>query len=250
MKKSIGSLILLIFCICLSAAESDLRPYKLVNADSMIVKKVNDEYVSNLKGNVHFFYGETEFFTDYADIYEEQKVAKMAGNVKVYDDTLSLFAQRMEYNHINEILRLFDHVFAQETHADSTIRTFEADRAVYRRREREFHAYDDVKSYDERENVHGSCGKLSYYMERGYGYLIMQPHLVMSGKDTLEITAEKIEYFQEYEKVVANFDVVTQSNEFRMNSDFLLYFNQEEKAVYLGNPRFSSDYADARAVEF
>ena len=35
-----------------------------------------------------------------------------------------------------------------------------------------------------------------------------------------------------------------------MTSDFLLYFADEEKAVYLGEPTFTSDLADAKAIEF
>jgi len=34
-------------------------------------------------------------------------------------------------------------VFTQETHADSTIRTFEAERIQYFRNEREFYAFDE-----------------------------------------------------------------------------------------------------------
>ncbi|MCF7869360.1 MAG: LPS export ABC transporter periplasmic protein LptC [Candidatus Cloacimonetes bacterium] len=250
MTGKIFLIIILISFIFLASEEQELREYKLINADTLIVKKVAEEYVSNLKGNVHFFYGETEFFADYADIYEQQKIAKMYGNVEVYDDTLSLFADQVDYYRKIEKLFLNGNVFAQETHVDSTIRTFAADSVSYFRELREFHAYENVKSYDEREEIHGTCGKLSYYLEEGYGYLIKEPILSMAGSDTLEISAEKIEYFEDYEKVAANFNVLTRSNDFDMTSDFLLYFSLEEKAIYLGNPRFTSDLADADAIEF
>lgn len=251
--KNLTGRFFLIACLSLCFllnSEEELRPYKLINADTLIVKKEADEYISNLKGNVHFFYGETEFFADYADIFELQKIARMYGNVEVYDDTLSLFADQVDYFRNTEKLFLNGNVFAQETHADSTIRTFEADSISYFRELKEIHAYENVKSYDEREDIYGECGKLSYYLEEGYGYLIKEPVLRMAGKDTLEISAEKIEYFEEFEKVAANFNVITRSNEFEMNSDFLLYFSQEEKAIYLGHPRFNSDFADADAREF
>jgi len=141
-------------------------------------------------------------------------------------------------------------VFTQETHADSTIRTFEAERIQYFRNEREFYAFDDVHSYDEREQIYADCGKLIYYLDDGYGYLIMSPVLKLAGEDSLQISAEKIEYFKDYEKVVANFNVVTESTEFQMSSDFLLYFSEDERAIYLGQPRFTSEFADADAIEF
>ena len=252
MKRSTGSFFLIIFLLqcCLSAQNSDLRPYKLINADKLIVEKINEEFVTNLIGNVHFFYGDTEFFAEKADIYEKQKLARMQGNVEVYDDSLSLFADTVEYFRLTERLFLQGNVFAQETHADSTIRTFRAERVEYLRQEREFHAYENVQSFDERENIYGDCGRLAYYLNDGYGYLIKSPVLRLAGKDSLLISAEKIEYFKDYEKVIANFNVITESGEFRMTSDFLLYFAKEEKAIYLGQPRFYSEYADARALEF
>jgi OstA-like protein len=243
-------LLLLISSALLFSEETELRPYKLINADKLIVEKVNEEFVTNLIGNVHFFYGETEFLSDKADIYEQQKIVKMFGNVEVYDDTLSLFADEVEYFRQTEQLFLQGNVFARETHTDSTIRTFEAVRVEYFRNEREFYAYDNVKSFDEREEIFGDCGKLVYYMEEGYGYLIKSPILKFAGNDSLEIAAEKIEYFKDYEKVIANFNVVTESGEFRMTSDFLLYFSQDEKAIYLGQPQFTSEFADAQAIEF
>ena len=68
MKTSIGNpvrifiiFLFLLFSDILFSDENDLRPYKLINADTLIVNKINEEYVTDLIGNVHFFYGETEF---------------------------------------------------------------------------------------------------------------------------------------------------------------------------------------------
>jgi len=243
-------LIFLISCFSIFAEENDLRPYRLINADKLIVRKVNNEIVTNLIGNVHLFYGDTEFYTDTADLFEKQKIARMWGNVQVFDDSLSLYADKVDYYRETEKLFFDGNVVAEEAHIDSTIRTFEADHVEYFRNEREFYAVDNVYSFDERENIHGECGKLNYYMNDGYGYLMIQPKLRMIDQDSLSISAEKIEYFKDYEKVVATFNVITTSGEFDVNSDFLLYFSDEEKAIYQGNPTFASDFADAKAIEF
>ncbi|MCK4312745.1 MAG: hypothetical protein KAW88_08440, partial [Candidatus Cloacimonetes bacterium] len=73
MKKLIGNpvrifiiLIFLLFSNMLFSDKNELRPYRLINADTLIVNKINEEYVTDLIGNVHFFYGETEFFSDFA----------------------------------------------------------------------------------------------------------------------------------------------------------------------------------------
>ncbi|MDP8269056.1 MAG: LptA/OstA family protein [Candidatus Tenebribacter davisii] len=255
-KKLTGNpftILFLYFAITLLSnlyAEEELRPYKLINADKLIINKINNEYITNLYGNVHFFYGETEFFSDRADIFELQKIVRMQGNVKVYEDTLSLLADNVDYFRKKERLFLYGNVLATEAHIDSTIRTFEAEEVEYLRNSREFFAKKDVITYDERENMHGTCGELTYFLNDGYGYLMKEPMLSVSNKDTLSISAEKIEYFKNYKKVVATFNVRTFSKDFVMSSDFLLYFADEEKAVYLGEPEFTSDFSDASALEF
>ena len=247
-------IISILFCLFLSlllySEGTELRPYRLINADKLIVRKVDEDYITNLIGNVHFFYGETEFFSDKADLFEQQKMTRLWGNVEVYDDTLSLFADKVDYFRETEKLFLKGDVFVKEVHQDSTVRTFEAERVEYFRIERELFANDNVRSFDERENLHGECGKLSYYMNDGYGYLMKEPVLKRVGEDSLQISAQKIEYLENYEKIIATFDVVTESNEFKITSDFLLYFSKEEKAIYLGEPKFYSDFGDASAVEF
>lgn len=242
-------LILLLVIIPLKA-EDELRPYKLINADKLIITKTSDEYVTNLFGNVHFFYGETEFFCDKADIFELQKIVQMKGNVKVYEDTLNLVSDNVDYFRKMEHLSLHGSVLTTIVFSDSTIRTFAAEEIDYFRNSRELLAKKNVVSYDEREDMYGTCGELTYYIDDGYGYLMKEPILSVAKKDTFSISAEKIEYFQDYKKIAATFNVKTFSKDFTMTSDFLLYFSEEEKAIYLGEPKFSSDLAEATANEF
>ncbi len=239
-----------LFLINLNAVNSELRPYKLINADTLIIHEVRGEYISNLRGNVHFFYGETEFFSDKADIFEKQKIVRLWDNVEVYDDTLSLFADKVNYFRKSEKLFLNGNVFTKEVHSDSTYRTFEADYVKYFRDQQEFYANDNVSTYDQRENIYGECGQLYYLIKDGYGYLMKKPKLQSVGKDTINVSAEKIEYYNDYKKVVALFNVITNSNEFKILSDFLLYYSEKEKAIYQGEPKLFSDNADALADEF
>ena len=74
MKKILIGSFFLVFAFSLFGQKKELRPYRLINADSLIATKVNEEYITNLNGNVHFFYGETEFFSDSAQIYEKKKI--------------------------------------------------------------------------------------------------------------------------------------------------------------------------------
>ena len=255
-KKWTGRvLFLLFFLFCITEIiaqnqENNLKLYKLINADTLKLKKSKGEYITNLSGNVHFFYGSTEFYADYAEVFEKQKITRMIGDVKVYEDTLSLFAEKVEYFRIPEIIKLNKNVFCKEVHSDSTMRTFHGDFVEYKQKQKILTAERNVRVYDEREQFVGTCNFLTYNRKTGYGYLKENPVLNINKQNDLKITAEKFEYFNEFKKVVATFNVNTKSSDYEIKSNFLLYFNEENKAIYQGNPTFVSEMSEATATQF
>jgi lipopolysaccharide export system protein LptA len=248
--KVILVILLLLQCAALlSIDESGLRPYRLIHADSLNASKVNGAYVSELTGAVHLFYGDTEFFADKAFLYEQEKVVRMTGNVRVYEDSLSLKAERVSYFRMVEKLNLEENVKFHETHQDSTWRTFEAERVEYLRENKNFEAWENVTVYDSRENVQGTCGYMTYNVDKGFGYLRESPELQMSKSDSLLIKSQKIEYYDNYKKIVAIFEVETLMPDYKLTSDFLIYYSEEEKATYRGQPQLFSEQFDAKASE-
>ncbi len=248
MKKILlGSLIL--FGLLAGWCEAP-RPYHLIHADRLVVRTVRGEHISDLVGNVHFFYGDTEFFSDFATLYEKQELANLKGRVVVLEDTLRMEATKVAYYNISEQLFLQDSVYVTETHQDGTKRTFTARRVEYFRKTRDFTAIDEVHTWDERENITATCGYLTYNLGTGYGYMMRDPMVQKIQSDTLAIAAQKIEYFDDYQKIVATFNVDVTSSENRITSDFLIYFSNEEKAIFKGQPRFYSSFGDGLAKEF
>ncbi|MDP8321870.1 MAG: LptA/OstA family protein [Candidatus Stygibacter australis] len=246
--------ILTVMIFCLMAGlrgegKAELRPYRLIHADSLRANKVDGAYISELTGEVHFFYGDTEFFADKAFLYEREKIVRMTGNVKVYEDTLSLKAQRVSYFRLQEKLDLDEDVIFNETHQDSTWRTFNAERVEYLRESKNFEAWENVSVYDSRENVSGECGYMTYNVDKGFGYLKEEPELQMSKSDSILIKAERIEYYDDYKKIVAIFEVETEMPDYLLTSDFLIYYSEEEKATYRGQPKLFSEQFDAKASE-
>ncbi|MBN1326987.1 MAG: hypothetical protein JW996_03460 [Candidatus Cloacimonetes bacterium] len=250
MKKiSTGSLLLFLVFIITAVSTVEQRPYRLLNSDLLTIRETNEEYITNLVGNVHFFYGETEFYCDRAEIYEKQKITRMQGNVHVLEDTLKLWADQVEYFRLQEVLQLDGNIKIEESHQDSTKRYFEAEHVEYFRNERQLNAFENVIFLDERENLNGLCGELRYSLETGYGFLLKEPVIWMTDKDSMAVQAEKMEYYKDFKKIIANFNVMVSSSEFELKSDFLLYFAEEERAIFLGNPKFNSDFADAVSEE-
>ncbi|MDI9571562.1 MAG: hypothetical protein QM209_00085, partial [Candidatus Cloacimonadota bacterium] len=85
---------------------------------------------------------------------------------------------------------------------------------------------------------------------KGYALLLDEPYITSGIEDTLAVAAEKMEYFEPERKLIATFNVQVDRGEFHTTSDFLVYFLEEEKAIFTGEPKFISDFADAKATEF
>jgi len=244
----IGSFFMLL-CFSL-AAESDLRPYRLINADKLFVDRLEDEYLTRLNGNVHFFYGDTEFFSDQAEIYEVSRIARLFGNVKVVDDSLRMNADQVEYQRQIEQLLLIGNVLIIEEHDDGTERTFQAERGQYLREARQIYAYNDIYFHDERDRINGYCNYLNYDLKSGYGFITNNPKIEIEGEQPLTITAEKMEFYRDFNRLAASFDVRTIYEEYEVTSDFLLFFVDDEYAVFLGEPEFKAEMATAVAEKF
>lgn len=246
-------LFLLIFFILFSSllAEQKLRDYRLINADSLIISKMDEFYHTKLIGNVHFFYGTTEFYCNTADIDEKDKISKMVGNVKVYEDTLSIFASEAEYYRNRETIYLRKNVEMLQILPDSTQNKFYADFITYYRNDSLVVAEKNVKAISEKQNITGKCGYLKYYLNEHYGFMNKKPHIIRKEKDKLfEISAQKIEYFDDYKKIVASYDVNTSFEKYRIEGNFLLYYSETEKATVIGNPKYYSDTATAYSEQF
>ncbi len=249
MRKFVFLFFIILFSFLYSKEE--LRPYRLINADSLIVEKKNDFYHTDLIGNVHFFYGDTEFFCDRAIVDEERKITIMQGNVKVYEDTLSLFAQNSEYHRNDEKIFLNNDVKIVQLLPDSTKNIFWAEHITYQRNDSLLTAQVRVKALSEKENITARCGFLKYNLKSHYGYLLKKPFIQKKEKDKIfSVSAEKIEYFDDYKKVVASFNVHSKFEDYLIISSFLLYFSDEEKAVVIGSPEFISKEAKATAGQF
>ncbi len=226
------------------------KSYQLINADHLFLNKINNEYVTELLGNVHFFYGEAEFWTDRSILWEKQKIARMEGSVKVKRDTLYLEADTVMYYRMQDKMNLGSHVYAKETHRDKSIRTFRSNQAEYHPQEKKLICWDQVSFYDQKENMNGSCGYFMYQEKDGYGYLIKNPVVYVTGEDSIRITADKMEYFRQFSKLIATFNVRTSTTDYHTTSDFLIYLNHENKAVFSGSPKLYSTFGDAEAVNF
>ncbi|HNT52040.1 MAG TPA: OstA-like protein [Candidatus Syntrophosphaera sp.] len=244
----IGSLLLLLTLPL--AAQKQNEQLRVVHSDRLALSKANNEQVMELSGKVHFWYGQTEFKSDRALIFDTQKIARLDGNVRVNNDSLALTADSLAYYRIPDELNAGGRVFINERKTGGGFSWLRSEYAIYRKGENNITAWRNVSAYDSDENASASCGYAFWDRRNGYAYMVEDPVLRTARQDTLEVRADKIEFFDAESKIVATFNVLAQTPDYSASSDFLLYFLEEDKAVFTGQPLFRSELADASARGF
>lgn len=227
-----------------------MEKFRLIHSDKLFLNRTEAEEILELNGKVHFWYGDTEFKSDRAMIFNKQRIARLTGNVSVSNDSLALVADSVAYYRIPEELNMGGKVYITEKKKGGGFRWFRSDYAVYDKKSDKVTVWQNVSSYDEEENALAECGYAFWDRKIGYAYMIEEPRLRSGKADTLYIQADKMEYFDAERKLVATFNVDVRSREYSASSDFLIYFLKEDKAVFTGEPVFRSDFAEATAREF
>jgi len=249
MKKIIaGSVLLLIFLSLW--AQSDPQRFRLVHSDKLYMSNLPSGQILELNGNVHFFYGDTEFKSDRALILDGPKIARLSGRVVVQNDSLHLVADSLAYYRIPQVLNMGGKVRLTQRTKGGLTRWMQGDHGIYDQAKDTFTTWSRVKAYDQAENGHASCGYAFWDRANGYVYLIEQPMVSAGQSDTLNVKADKMEFFEEERKLIATFNVEVTSRDYNATSDFLIYFDEEEKAVFIGEPKFFNAFANASAQEF
>lgn len=214
------------------------------------IDKVANDTITTLTGNVNLIYDDIEFFADNAQIFQKDKRIKLNKNVKAIDDTLEAGAQRATYFHKENELFLEKQAYFIENSQTEKLRYINADRINYFRSKKEVKAKGNIFANDLAQDMNLICGHFRYDIEKGYGVARNNPELTFQRKRTVKVYSQQMEFFYNDHKFIATYNVKIEMKDSHANSRFLIYFQDDKKAVLLGNPRFYSDTSDALAEEF
>ncbi len=229
------------------------KNYKIINSDVLNLKKDGNEIISQMRGNVHFFYDNIEFFSDEAEIYEKQQKVKLIKNVIIKQDTITVKAEDVTYlKELNKII-LTENVFIKiDCKSSKTIKTFSCQTAEIDRKSGDLKADKDVRVFDESRKVKVFCGKMRYNMHTRKGYLVDNPEIFSVDDDSTKLIAQKIDILDGQNKIKAIYGVKTISANHQTESEELVFLNEEKKIIMLGEPKFYSKklYAEAKRFYF
>ena len=195
-------------------------------------------------------YDSIRFYADNAQIFKDDKILKLEGNARAIDDTLEAGADKAVYNYEGKILNLKDNAYLLESSADSVSKKVIADELSYYRLKKTVEAKGDIVASDFVKKVILECGDFNYDSEQDYGSAKVDPVLKFRDKQKMTIRSKQMEIFAGEKKITATYDVNVEMKNSFAKGKFLIYFNQDEKAVLLGDPHFESKTADALAHEF
>ncbi len=250
-QKCFGSLLLLFFIAISSlAAEETEHKYILKNANTVKIDITSNDTITTLTGDVDLIYNGIEFFADNGQVFQKEKKVKLYGNVRAIDDTLEAGAQKAIYLHEEQNLQLENSAYFIE-HSDSTQRRKLTARFVeYNKAKKKVTAVNDIIADDYLEDVTCECGKFVYDLATEYGLARDNPVLKIHRENEINIYGKQMELFAKEKKFTATYEVKVEMKDSYATSNFLIYFDDEKKAVMLGNPHFTSDVSNAYADEF
>ncbi len=250
MKRILIFSLFLISIVCYAQDLQNKKPYTIEHSDKVTIIDTPEGYISKLEGRVHFFYCEVEYNCDKAMIYEGREFAYMLGNVKAKDDTMRVVADSVAFDNSKNVLYMSGDIEVREFEDENLTREFYSDKGSFNRNNNYLKVDGNVRMFSYSDSVSAVCGYAEYNHSTGYGFLRDNPILSLTKKDSLTIESRKVEFFHNYKKYIASFDVVVTQKAFTATSNFLIYFSEEERALFTGDPVFYSDIAKGRAEEF
>jgi len=249
--KCFGSLLtVLILWFSSSLLSQGKNHYILKNANLVKIDVIENDTITTLKGDVDLIYNDIEFFADNAQIFQKDKRVKLFGNVRAIDDTLEAGAQKAIYFHKDATLKLEEEAYFIENSTDTLLKKVTADFIEYQKENKKVHALNNIVATDFIEQVVCTCGKFRYDMDTDYGLARENPVLTFQRDNELKIYSKQMELFAKEKKFTGTYDVKVETEDTQATSNFLIYFNDEEKAVMLGKPEFKSSLSTATAEEF
>jgi len=242
-------------------------PYYDVTADQSVLKKIGEETVLELTGNVRVVHGDVTVTADRGLNFNTQRITQLFGHVRAVQHTLVMTGEEGEYRQLEDLaivrrnVRIVDEgweVTCDEARysrtkdeawfighvvgKDSTS-TLRADRVLYKRGIGLAEAFQNVEITDEEQGVVARGSHGFFYRDRSEGVIDRDPELV-SGPDDAEpvtVVSDTMRVFPDSSRATAYYRVkIIKGNTVTQADSAMLYDSQRRVELY-GNPLAKQD---------
>jgi len=212
-----------------------------VTGDSAMIFRAKE--LVQFRGNVQIVDGTTHMWGREASYDRKTRVAVLHGNVRIEENGATITGDEAKFYRAENRSVITGHPVLQ----DST-RTLSADRIEYDRDRDVALATGRVDAYDRVEKTRVQANRLRYDRAKDYAWAEVDPVLVMeekSGKKT-EVRGTTLEFDNARRRVYAIGGVKIRREALRATCDRAEFYQSEQRALLLGDPRAWDEEGVAR----
>lgn len=242
-------------------------PYYDVSADQSVLKKVGDETVLELTGNVRVVHGDVTVTSDRGTHFSSQRLTQLFGHVRAVQKTMVMTGEEGEYRQLEDLAivrrnvrivdegwvvtcdevrysRLRDEAwFLGHVVAKDSTSTMRADRVLYKRTLGIAEAFDNVEMIDEKQDAVARGKHGIYYRHEGRGVVDQEPQLV-SGRgeeEPITVVADTMRVFPDSARATAYYRVKIIKGNMVTQADSAMLYDDKKKVELFGNPLAKQD---------
>ena len=242
-------------------------PYYDVSADQSALKKIGDETVLELVGNVRVVHGDVTVTADRGTHFSTQRLTKLFGNVRAVQLTMVMTGEEGEYRQLEDLAiirrnvrivdegwvvtcdevrysRLRDEAwFLGHVVAKDSASTMRADRVLYKRTLGIAEAFDNVEMIDEKQDAVARGKHGIYYRNEGRGIVDQDPELI-SGRgeeEPISVVADTMRVFPDSARATAYYRVKIIKGNMVTQADSAMLYDDKKRVELFGNPLAKQD---------
>lgn len=225
---------LFIFALFVLTSQKEAK-VRIVHADFNLGRKINNEQLRILKGNVHVIKDSIQMFCDSALYFDTKDKLELLGRVLINNGKRKLQAKKIIYFPDQDLAECIGYV-----RVGSKDDSLFAHKLIYNLKRDEGTATDSVFMLNKKEQV-TITGETGYYSKDAkYFRVIKNAHFIQQDTtqdDSFQVYSHKIEYYGDsLNQAVASDSVIITQGDFKAKADTARYFKETELAWLNGNP--------------
>lgn len=238
-----------------------------VRADHSVLKKVGEETVLELTGNVRVVHGEVTITADRGLNFASQRLTQLFGHVRAEQQTMVMTGEEGEYRQLDDLavvrrnVRIVDegwvvtcdevrysrikdeawligHVVGKDS--SSTLR---ADRVLYKRNVGLAEAFGNVEIADSSQDLIVTGKHGLFYRDRGEGVVDQEPKLVSGPQDAEPVTvvSDTMKVFPDSSRATAYYRVKIIKGDMVTQCDSAMLYDDQKRVELYGRPLAKQD---------
>ncbi len=238
-----------------------------VSANQSVLKKIGDETVLELTGNVRVVHGDVTVTADRGLHFTSQRLTQLFGHVRAVQRTMVMTGEEGEYRQLEDLaivrknVRIIDEGwvvtcdevrysrtrdeawFLGRVVAEDSTSIMRANRVLYKRTMGIAEAFDKVEMVDKKQDVVARGKHGIYYRNEGRGVVDQEPELVSGSgeEEPITVVADTMRVFPDSARATAYYRVKIIKGNMVTQADSAMLYDDQKRVELFGNPLAKQD---------